>query len=165
MDRRYIRRRFKDFVQLDYNVRSAYVNVKGHLLSSFPPLPAKASKLVTDHKSAAFLEKRSSGLDTYLKRLCTIPYMQRNPDFLGFLGWPRCGSSSGSSSGSTSECGGGNDGGKGGGHGGGGGGGGSGDSSGERVGEGSDGESKDGDDGGVAEARGRVESGATYNKD
>ena len=48
-DTRTVRRRFKDFVALDAAVRSSFPSK--HLLSSFPRLPPRHLKLLTDHKS------------------------------------------------------------------------------------------------------------------
>ena len=79
-----VHRRFNNFLALDEALRSAY---KGSpILQSFPSMPTRGIKLLTDQFDPAYIEKRRWLLQDYLYKVENIPRMRTNLDFLTFLG-------------------------------------------------------------------------------
>jgi len=79
-----VHRRFKDFVNLNSDIRQHF---KGHhLLSSLPSLPERKSKMMTDHNDPAFLTERETQLQTYLTSLIRVPHVSDLTSTKAFLG-------------------------------------------------------------------------------
>jgi len=79
-----VHRRFRDFSNLDAEIRAA---LKGnHLSSSLPILPGKAIKVLHDHKTPEFIEQRRIDLDVYLQKLFNMPHVPQMYQLQSFLG-------------------------------------------------------------------------------
>lgn len=76
---------FRDFDQLDMDIRSVFTEGNAHLKSSVPPLPPKHLKMLTDHMADSFIEDRRNDLNIYMQRLVGMPRVERNPDMHLFL--------------------------------------------------------------------------------
>jgi len=79
-----VHRRFKDFANLDAEVRAA---LKGnHLAGSLPPLPPKQLKHLTAHSTPGFIDQRRRDLGGYLRRLIAMPHVPHMYQLHSFLG-------------------------------------------------------------------------------
>jgi len=77
-------KRYADFGDLDEELREEFKN-NPSLLAILPPLPAKATKMLTDHNDPAFVEERKLLLDNYLKRMIRIREVINHKLMLRFL--------------------------------------------------------------------------------
>lgn len=55
---------------------------------ALPPLPPKALKFATDHKSTVFVQDRKAKLETYLSALLLDPHYAELEHFKAFMGFP-----------------------------------------------------------------------------
>lgn len=79
-----VHRRFRDFHLLNEALKAAY---RGNsLLGSFPALPPRGIKLLSDHLAPDFINKRQWQLNDYLHKMAHVPRIRTNPDWLTFLG-------------------------------------------------------------------------------
>jgi len=79
-----VHRRFRDFRFTYSQILSAYRG--SHLLGSIPKHPPKHMKLLEDHLSKDFIEKRRQDLETWLRKVLYVPRAAINPDVEAFLG-------------------------------------------------------------------------------
>jgi hypothetical protein len=77
-------KRYADFCDLDAELRQEFA-ANAVLLSMFPPLPPKATKMITDHTDSSFVEERKLLLENYLKRMIRIREVVNHRSFLRFL--------------------------------------------------------------------------------
>merc|ERR1712146_333790 len=77
------KRRFKEFSQLDTDIRSLYR--EHQLYSNLPSLPPLYNTLSVDHTDSAFLAERQIALEQYLAKLLRIPHATSSPDLIFFL--------------------------------------------------------------------------------
>jgi hypothetical protein len=66
-------RRFREFVQLDEHLRSAYKDTP--LESHLPVLPDRMSKLLLDHHAPEFLAQRRIALQFYLQSTARVAFV------------------------------------------------------------------------------------------
>jgi len=78
-----LKKRFSDFEQLDFLVRSSFSG--HHLQSNLPAKPAKSVKLWTDHLEKRFVHQRRNELNRYITKLFTLDKVRANPDFVAFF--------------------------------------------------------------------------------
>jgi hypothetical protein len=80
------RRRFREFVELQEKVGSAYRD--SSLWDNVPSLPMRMPKLIQDHSCPKFRAERRAQLSAWLERLVALPRACYNPDLLRFLALP-----------------------------------------------------------------------------
>ena len=78
-----VKRRFKEFSQLDTDMRSLYRDHQ--LYSNLPSLPPSYNTISVDHTDSTFLEKRQAALQSYLTQLLNTPHATSSPDLVFFL--------------------------------------------------------------------------------
>jgi hypothetical protein len=78
-------KRFLDFCDLDDELRNHFSKSNPGILDAFPPLPLKASKMITDHREPKFVEERRLILENYLKKMIHIRLVVTHNLFLRFL--------------------------------------------------------------------------------
>lgn len=79
-----VHRRFKDFVELNSQVKQ---NFKGHhLRQSLPMFPEKPLKSLTDHRDPSFLSQRQIKLELFLMALVNVPHVANMVCTRAFVG-------------------------------------------------------------------------------
>jgi len=78
-------RRYKDFVELDENLRESLGTDNSTLMEWFPQLPGKSIKFLLNHFDSDFIAERRVLLENYLQELAAIPQISGNDLFLRFI--------------------------------------------------------------------------------
>jgi hypothetical protein len=78
-------KRFLDFCELDDELRKYFSKSSSAVVELLPPLPLKASKMMTDHRDPKFVEERRLILENYLKKIIHIREVVNHPSFLRFI--------------------------------------------------------------------------------
>lgn len=81
-DEKILRRRFKEFYDLNFDLSSVLKGVNTTTLPYFPP---RSWKRVRDHFDHTFIENRRKQLELYVRYLALIPRVTSDPSFLLFF--------------------------------------------------------------------------------
>jgi len=79
-------KRYSDFEEFDERMQGYYTTHDSKLAKQLPELPIKHNKLLENHKSDDFIERRRLLLNSYLRKMIEVPQAKDNPHFWKFVG-------------------------------------------------------------------------------